>query len=82
MGCQEARDLYQEAYTAAERAAFEKVAPYDHGIERRVLELRPVAHRAPLRLAPAGTESKRSLDSGTVSSAGSPLVGGECSIKE
>ena len=44
------------------RAAFEKIAPYDHGIERRVMELRPAAHCAPLRLATVGTESKRSLD--------------------
>ena len=44
------------------RAAFEKIAPYDHGTERRVLELRPAARRAPLRLSPAHTESKRSLD--------------------
>ena len=42
------------------RAAFEKVAPYDSGAERRVLELRCVAHQ-PLQLAPAGESSKCSL---------------------
>ena len=35
------------------RAAFEKVAPYDSGAERRVLELRCVPHQ-PLQLCPAG----------------------------
>ena len=43
-------------------AAFEKIAPYDDRTERRVVELRPAAHRMPLRLSPASTESKRSLD--------------------
>ena len=42
------------------RAAFEKVAPYDSGAERRVLELRCVPHQ-PLQLSPAGESSKRSL---------------------
>ena len=42
------------------RAAFEKVAPYDSGAERRVLELRCVPHQ-PLQLCPAGESSKRSL---------------------
>ena len=41
-------------------AAFEKVAPYDSGAERRVLELRCVPHQ-PLQLCPAGESSKRSL---------------------
>ena len=43
------------------RAAFEKVAPYDPGTERRVLEVKYVAQRKPLQLAPAGAVSKRSL---------------------
>ena len=42
------------------RAAFEKVAPYDSGAERRVLELRCVPHQ-PLQLSPAGDSSKRSF---------------------
>ena len=42
------------------RAAFEKVARYDSGAERRVLELRCVPNQ-PLRLSPAGESSKRSL---------------------
>ena len=42
------------------RAAFEKVAPYDPGAERRVLELRCVPNQ-PLQLSPAGESSKRSL---------------------
>ncbi len=44
------------------RAAFEKVAPFDPGDERRILELNGAPLRTPLRLAPAGTVAKRSLD--------------------
>ena len=44
------------------RAAFEEVAPYDPGDERRVLELSAEPLRGPLRLAPAGEVTKRSLD--------------------
>ncbi|MDD9987605.1 MAG: type I-U CRISPR-associated protein Csb2 [Spirochaetaceae bacterium] len=44
------------------RAAFEEVAPYDPGQERRVLELSSAPLRGPLRLAPAGELTKRSLD--------------------
>ena len=43
------------------RAAFEKIAPFDHGIERRVLELKFAPPRKPLQLSPAGVVSKRSL---------------------
>ena len=43
------------------RAAFEKIAPFDPGHERRVIELQGAPLRAPLRLAPAGAESRRSL---------------------
>ena len=43
------------------QAAFERIAPYDHGIERRVLEIKCVAQRKPLQLAPAAVASKRSL---------------------
>ncbi len=43
------------------RAAFETIARYDPGEERRVLELKGAPLRAPLRLAPVGTETKRSL---------------------
>ena len=44
------------------RAAFEEVAPYDPGDERRVLELSAAPLHGPLRLAPAGEVTKRSLD--------------------
>ena len=44
------------------RTAFERVAPYDPGDERRVLELSGAPLRGPLRLAPAGEVTKRSLD--------------------
>ena len=44
------------------RAAFENVASYDHGTERRLLELKGVPLRERLRLAPAGDVTKRSLD--------------------
>ena len=43
-------------------AAFEKVAPYDPGHQRRVLKLKGVPLRSPLYLSPAGAGSKRSLD--------------------
>ena len=43
-------------------AAFEAVAPYDHGTERRVLEVKYLAQRNPLLLSPAGAASKRSLE--------------------
>ena len=43
------------------RSAFEKIAPYDQGEERRVLMLRGGGLRGRLRLAPAGTATKRSL---------------------
>ena len=45
------------------RAAFEKVAPYDPGEERRVLVLEgvPLRERQRLRLSPAGATTKRSL---------------------
>ena len=46
------------------RAAFEEVAPYDHGSERRILELKYTPHREPLLLSPAGAASKRSLEPG------------------
>ena len=42
-------------------AAFEEIAPYDHGRERRVLELAGSPLIKPLRLAPAGATLKRSL---------------------
>ena len=45
-------------------AAFEEVAPYDHGSERRVLELKYAPRREPLLLSPAGVEGKRSLAPG------------------
>lgn len=41
--------------------AFEKIAPYDGGEERRVLELKGAPLVEPLRLAPAGAATKRSL---------------------
>ena len=44
------------------RAAFENVAPYDPGEERRVMELSAAPLRGPLRLAPAREVTKRSLD--------------------
>lgn len=44
------------------RAAFEAIAPYDRGVERRVIELKYVAQRMPLLLSPAGAASKRSLE--------------------
>ncbi|MCY4375379.1 MAG: type I-U CRISPR-associated protein Csb2 [Spirochaetaceae bacterium] len=44
------------------RAAFEEVAPYDPGEERRIVELNAAPLRGPLRLAPAGEVTKRSLD--------------------
>jgi CRISPR-associated protein Csb2 len=43
-------------------AAFEAIAPYDRGIERRVIELKYMAQRKPLLLSPAGAASKRSLE--------------------
>ena len=43
------------------RAAFEQVAHYDHGAERRVLRLNGVPRRPPLQLSPAGVAIKRSL---------------------
>ncbi len=43
------------------RAAFEKVAPYDPGEERRVLTLEGAPLWGPLRLSPAGATTKRSL---------------------
>ena len=43
------------------RAAFEKIAPYDRGNERRVLELKCAPDLGPLQLAPAGATGKRSL---------------------
>ena len=46
------------------RAAFEAIAPYDHGTERRVVELKYVPQRKPLLLSPAGAASKRSLEPG------------------
>ena len=46
------------------QAAFEKVAPYDCGIERRVLKLKCAPQLQPLQLAPAGVATKRSLDPG------------------
>ena len=42
-------------------AAFEAIAPYDHGRERRVLELAGAPLIKPLRLAPAGATLRRSL---------------------
>ena len=44
------------------QAAFEKIAPYDHGTERRVLDLKCVPQHKPLQLTPAGVATKRSLD--------------------
>ena len=44
------------------RVALERVAPYDPGNERRILELAGAPLRGPLRLAPAGAVTKRSLD--------------------
>ncbi len=43
------------------RAAFEAIAPYDRGQEQRVLEMKGAPLLAPLRLAPAGAGTKRSL---------------------
>ena len=45
-------------------AAFEEIAPYDCGIERRVLKLKCLPQQQPLQLAPAGVATKRSLDPG------------------
>ena len=42
-------------------AAFEAIAPYDYGTERRVLELKYASQREPLLLSPAGVAGKRSL---------------------
>lgn len=44
------------------RAAFEEVAPYDPGEERRVVELSAASLRGPLRLAPTTEVTKRSLN--------------------
>ena len=44
------------------RAAFEAIAPYDHGTERRVVGLKYLPQRMPLLLSPAGAASKRSLE--------------------
>ncbi len=44
------------------RSAWETVAPYDPGNERRILELVGAPLRGPLRLAPTGAAIKRSLD--------------------
>ena len=44
------------------RAAFEAIAKYDHGTERRVLKLKYLAQRKPMLLSPAGAASKRSLE--------------------
>ena len=44
--------------------AFEIIAPYDRGIERRVLKLKCLPQHQPLQLAPAGVATKRSLDPG------------------
>ena len=46
------------------RTAFEAIAPYDHGSERRVVELKYLPQRKPLLLSPAGAASKRSLEPG------------------
>ena len=46
------------------RAAFEAIAEYDHGSERRVIELKYAPQRKPLLLSPAGAASKRSLEPG------------------
>ena len=46
------------------QAAFEKIAPYDRGIERRVLKLKCLPQHQPLQLAPAGVPTKRSLNPG------------------
>ena len=46
------------------RAAFEAIADYDHGSERRVIELKYAPQRKPLLLSPAGAASKRSLEPG------------------
>ncbi len=43
------------------RAAFEEIAPYDRCMEQRVLEMKGAPLLAPLRLAPAGAATKRSL---------------------
>ena len=43
------------------RAAFEKIAPYDRGEERRVLMLEGAVLRERLCLSPAGVKTKRSL---------------------
>ena len=43
------------------RAAFENIAPYDRGNQRRVLELKGAPLRDPLQLSPAGQVTKRSL---------------------
>jgi CRISPR-associated protein Csb2 len=42
--------------------AFEAIAPYDPGIERRVIALKYLPQRKPLLLSPAGAASKRSLE--------------------
>ena len=46
------------------RAALEAIADYDHGAERRVIELKYLPQRQPLLLSPAGAASKRSLEPG------------------
>lgn len=43
------------------RAAFEQIACFDHGLERRVLEVKFAPQLKPLRLSPAGAATKRSL---------------------
>lgn len=43
------------------RSAFEAIAPYDPGREKRVLAMKGAPLLAPLLLAPAGAETKRSL---------------------
>ena len=46
------------------RAAFEAITEYDHGAERRVIELKYAPQSKPLQLSPAGAASKRSLEPG------------------
>ena len=46
------------------RRAFEQVAPYDRGRERRVMTLAGSPLQTPLRLAPAGSTTVRSLSPG------------------
>ena len=56
------------------RAAFEAITEYDHGAERRVIELKYAPPRQPLLLSPAGAANKRSLEPARVWASLTPII--------